>query len=80
MGIGQAWSGKYGARDYQPGLSAAQMQTQAAAFCAFGATAISWYAWDDSEDVAGTQTPNNSPVIAQGIADGLSACRGTWGS
>ena|SRR5579862_5160033 len=80
MGIGQAWSGKYGKRDYQPGLSVAQMQTQASAFCNYGATSISWYAWDDSQDVKQTQTPNNSPAIAAGIAAGLSACRSTWGS
>ncbi|MBV8283218.1 MAG: hypothetical protein JO241_03525 [Candidatus Eremiobacteraeota bacterium] len=80
MGIGQAWGGRYESRYYQPGLSTAQMQTQAAAFCKFGATTIAWYAWDDSGYVTQTQTPNNSPAIAQGIKDGLAACRGTWGS
>ncbi|HVA32634.1 MAG TPA: hypothetical protein VNG31_00710, partial [Candidatus Baltobacteraceae bacterium] len=78
VGIGQAWSGWYGARSYQPGLSRQQMQTQAAAFCSFGAQSIAWYAWDDSGFVKGTQTPNDSSEIAAGIADGIAACRQTW--
>jgi hypothetical protein len=79
MGIGQAWGGKYGKNDYQPGLTAAEMQTQASAFCNFGATTISWYAWHDSQDVPQTQTPNNSPAIAAGIVAGIKACHTAWG-
>lgn len=78
MGIGQAWGGRYGAHDYQPGITAAEMQAQAAAFCAFGASIISWYAWDDSEDVKSTLTPNDSAAVADGIAAGLSACKSDW--
>jgi hypothetical protein len=80
IGIGQAWSGPYGKNSYQPGLSTAQMQTQAAAFCSFGANSISWYGWDDSGFNAKTQTPNNSTKIAAGIAAGIAACKATWGS
>lgn len=80
MGIGQAWGGRYNGNHYQPGITASEMQTQAAAFCAFGASIISWYAWDDSGDNAQTLTPNNSPAVAAGIKAGLSACRATWGS
>lgn len=80
MGIGQAWGGRYGAGHYQPGITADEMQTQAAAFCAFGASIISWYAWDDSQDVAQTQTPNNSRAVADGIKAGLGACKADWSS
>ena len=48
-GIGQAWAGSYDKRFYQPGLTREEMHEQAKAFCAFGATYIGWYAWDDSE-------------------------------
>jgi hypothetical protein len=74
LGIGQAWAGRYAGRDYQPGLTTRQMLTQAKAFCAYGATAIGWYAWDDSGFGARTHTPNNSKIIDQGIRRGASAC------
>ena len=77
-GIGQAWSGPYDKRHYQPGLTREEMLQQAKAFCDFGADYIGWYAWDDSGDEAGTQTPNNSPVIAAGLAAGTKACREVW--
>ncbi|HTU80939.1 MAG TPA: hypothetical protein VMF61_02355 [Candidatus Acidoferrales bacterium] len=78
LGIGQAWSGSYGPGDYQPGLSAEQMVAQAGAFCRYGATSIGWWAWDDGEFNAATQTPNDSKVIANGLADGIAACRSIW--
>jgi len=77
-GIGQAWSGPYDKHHYQPGLTREEMLEQVKAFCDFGADYIGWYAWDDSADEAGTQTPNNSPVIAAGIAAGIKACRQVW--
>jgi hypothetical protein len=77
-GIGQAWGGSYGGRYYQPGLTSAEMLAQAKAFCAFGATYIGWYAWDDSGFDARTGTPNNSPSIAAGIRKGIRACRASW--
>jgi hypothetical protein len=77
-GIGQAWSGSYEKRYYQPGLSKEQMREQAKAFCDFGATYIGWYAWDDGGYDSRTQTPNDSPVIADGIAAGIAACRQVW--
>ena len=77
-GIGQAWAGSYDRRYYQPGLTVSEMREQAAAFCRFGARYVGWYAWDDSGDNARTQTPNNSPTIAAGIAAGLDACRRIW--
>lgn len=77
-GIGQAWSGPYDKRHYQPGLTRHEMLEQAAAFCSFGATYVGWYAWDDSGYEAGTQTPNNSATIAAGIAAGIKACRQVW--
>ena len=80
IGIGQAWSGSYSGKYYQPGLSAEQMRTQAEGFCGFGASSISWYAWDDSGFESRTQTPNSSPVISAGIAEGIAACRQVWGS
>jgi hypothetical protein len=78
FGIGQAWSGPYNKRDYQPGLTRGEMLEQAKAFCEFGADYIGWYAWDDSGYEAETHTPNNSPVIAAGIAAGIKACRQVW--
>jgi hypothetical protein len=54
------------------------MREQAKAFCDFGATYIGWYAWDDGGYDSRTQTPNNSPVIADGIAAGIAACRQVW--
>jgi hypothetical protein len=78
-GIGQAWAGSYDRRYYQPGLTVSEMEEQAAGFCGFGARYVGWYAWDDSEDDARTQTPNNSPTIAAGIAAGISACKRIWG-
>jgi hypothetical protein len=77
-GIGQAWSGPYDKRHYQPGLTREEILEQAKAFCGFGADYIGWYAWDDSGYEAGTQTPNDSPVIAAGIAAGIKACRQVW--
>ncbi len=77
-GIGQAWGGSYEKRYYQPGLTSAEMRDQANAFCAFGATYIGWYAWNDSGFEARTQTPNNSKAVADGIAAGISVCRDRW--
>ncbi len=74
LGIGQAWSGRYAAKYYQPGLSAAEIVTQAKAFCSFGAQSIGWYAWDDSGYVRETQTPDNSQTIVHGIEQSVSAC------
>lgn len=78
FGIGQAWGGSYDKRYYQPGLLRWEMLDQARAFCTFGATSIGWYAWDDSGFDSRTQTPNNSPEISAGIADGIKACRAVW--
>ncbi|HEY1682703.1 MAG TPA: hypothetical protein VGF98_13745 [Candidatus Tumulicola sp.] len=80
LGIGPAWSGRYGERYYQPGLSRKQMQTQASAFCTFGATSISWWAWDDGAYKPKTKTPETSKTIAAGIADGIQACKNVWTS
>ncbi len=77
-GIGQAWGGSYEKRYYQPGLTRSEMLEQAKAFCDFGATYVGWYAWDDSGFESRTQTPNNSPAIANGIAAGIDACRHVW--
>jgi hypothetical protein len=77
-GIGQAWGGSYDKHFYQPGLTRGEMLDQARAFCQFGATYIGWYAWDDSGFESRTRTPNNSPVISAGIADGINACQAVW--
>jgi hypothetical protein len=77
-GIGQAWAGSYDGHYYQPGLTVSEMEQQAAGFCGFGARYVGWYAWDDSGDNPRTQTPNNSPAIAAGIAAGLTACERIW--
>jgi hypothetical protein len=74
LGIGQAWYGRYDKHYYQAGLTVGEMLTQARAFCSYGATAIGWYAWNDSGYGPGTQTPNNSAVIRAGIKHAVSAC------
>jgi hypothetical protein len=80
LGIGPAWAGRYGERYYQPGLSRKQMETQASAFCTFGATSISWWAWDDGAYKPKTKTPETSKTIAAGIAGGIQACKNVWNS
>ena len=74
LGIGQAWGGPYERVRYQPGLTTAEVRTQARAFCSYGASAIGWYAWDDRGFGPHTHTPNNSTAIQRGIAEGASAC------
>jgi hypothetical protein len=80
LGIGQAWSGRYGDGFYQPGLSREQMLEQARGFCAYGATSIAWWAWDDGAYLPKTKTPEDSPVIDDGIGRGIDACRALWKS
>ncbi|HET6277054.1 MAG TPA: hypothetical protein VFE16_14085 [Candidatus Cybelea sp.] len=77
-GIGQAWGGSYEKKYYQPGLTRGEMLAQARAFCEFGASYIGWYAWDDSGFESRTETPNDSHVVAAGIAAGINACRAVW--
>jgi hypothetical protein len=78
LGIGQAWSGRYGDGYYQPGLSRQQMVDQARGFCAYGASAIAWWAWDDGAYRPRTKTPEDSSVIDDGIGSGIDACRSIW--
>ncbi len=78
IGIAQGWAGSYGGKYYQADLTVAQMRAQAAGFCGFGASSISWYAWNDSGFESRTQTPSNSPVIAAGIRAGIDACKAIW--
>jgi hypothetical protein len=77
LGIGQAWSGRF-ARAYEPGLSSAQVLSEASAFCNAGATSVGWYGWSDRGFRRATLTPAKSPDIATGIQDGIAACRGAW--
>jgi hypothetical protein len=72
LGIGQAWSGRVGKHEYEPGLSSAQMVAQAQAFCSNGASSIGWYGWEGFK--APTHTAANSSVIQQGIKEGAAAC------
>ncbi len=77
LGIGQAWSGRF-ARAYEPGLSSAQVLSEASAFCHAGATSVGWYGWSDSGFRRATLTPTKSPAIATGIQEGIAACRSDW--
>jgi hypothetical protein len=72
LGIDQGWSGHFAHREYEPGLSAEQMATQARAFCAAGASSIAWYGWGGVRREA--QTATNSPAIQAGIGQGIAAC------
>jgi hypothetical protein len=74
LGIGQAWSGPFEKREYEPGLSPAQMLAESEAFCAAGASALGWYAWDDSGFGDRTKTPNNASAIRRGIEESIAAC------
>lgn len=78
VGIGQAWSGRYGDGYYQPGLSRKQMLDQARGFCTYGASAIAWWAWDDGAYLPKTKTPEDSRVIDDGIGEGIGACQNIW--
>lgn len=77
LGIGQAWSGRYGKHriEYEPGLSSEQILQETRAFCQAGASAIGWWSWGDSQYVHKTLTPNSSSVIQAGIEQGIAACR-----
>ena len=60
-----------------PAPSAATVATQAAAYCAAGASSILYYAWNDS--FGGPKTELfNTPELRQGATDGLRSCRTTW--
>jgi hypothetical protein len=48
------------------------MVTQAEAYCSYGASSIGWYGWEGFKGK--TQTPKDSSVIQQGIAEGAAAC------
>ena len=72
LGIDQGWSGRTSGREYEPGLSVAQMVAEARAFCAAGAASIAWYGWGGVSRKA--QTATNSPTISEGIKQGLAAC------
>lgn len=79
LGIGQGFAGTYATTNYEPGITIAQMQTEATAFCQAGANAIGWYGWSDSGFGSQTMTPMNSTVIQSGIQASISACQSIWG-
>ena len=72
LGINQGWSGRFGAREYEPGLSSEQMVAEARAFCSDGASSIAWYGWGGVKREA--QTATSSPAIQSGITQGIAAC------
>ena len=79
LGIGQAFAGTYATTSYEPGITVAQMQTEATAFCQAGANAIGWYGWSDSGFGNQTLTPMTSTIIQSGIKAGIGTCQGIWG-
>jgi len=79
LGIGQAFAGTYAITNYEPGITVAQMQTEATAFCQAGANSIGWYGWSDSGFGSQTLTPMTSTVIQSGIKAGIAACQSRWG-
>ncbi len=78
IGIGQAFAGPYAGTRYEPGLTAAQIATQAQAFCKAGAVSVAWYSWDDSGYGSQTATPMTSTQVQQGIVNGIAACQSVW--
>ena len=70
MGITQAFAGRVTTGTYWPGITTADMVQEAQAFCAAGAGAIAWYAWDDGSFGPLTLTPDSSAMIDAGSAAG----------
>ena len=78
LGIGQAFAGTYAVTNYEPGITLAQMQTEATAFCQAGAKSVGWYSWSDSGFGSQTLTPMTSTIIQSGIKAGIAACQSMW--
>ena len=56
---------------------AADVRTQTSAYCAAGASAIVFYAWNDSASAPKAEL-FDAPDLRQGATDGLAACGALW--
>ena len=72
IGIVQAFSD-----DHYLAPSAKNMTTQAKAYCAFGASAISYWTWGTGEG-SGQSTFMTSNAVNNGIRQGIVACQQIW--
>jgi hypothetical protein len=59
--------------------TAEDVQAQTAAYCAAGASAILFYAWDDSASGPKDEL-FDAPDLRQGASDGLAQCQAVWRS
>lgn len=74
IGVGQAWGGtkiEDGGVIYPP--TSAAMQTQAAAYCAAGASGIAFYAWN-LDAYTNLRTPGNDPSLSSGVRAAIATC------
>ncbi|MBO0841412.1 MAG: hypothetical protein J2O49_11395 [Sciscionella sp.] len=80
LGIAQAFSGAHASNaTVEPAPTLAQMADQGEAYCAAGATAIAWYAWQLS-DIADARTPSTDDTMRTGVHSALERCRQIWRS
>lgn len=80
VGIGQAFSGTDSGGQYHIVTPSAQnMTTQALSFCQHGASNVFFFAWDFGFQFVNMQTAMNNSGIAQGIQQGIAACKAYWG-
>jgi hypothetical protein len=79
IGLAQAFGG-LGAHidDYWVTPPAKDIETQSQSFCEYGASWLSFYAWDDSGFGPTVQTPMNNREIETGIRNGVAACKQIW--
>jgi hypothetical protein len=77
IGIPQAFGGTIGGEPW-PVPTAQSIEIQSKSFCQNGATGIIFYAWDNSGLVNTSQLPWNNTQIAQGIRNGIAACKQYW--
>ena len=82
IGIGQAFGGTLRSAPptyLYPVPGSSDITTQAAAFCAAGATGVAFYAWHLPAFVS-AQNPQISATLAAGVQSGLATCRSHWTS
>lgn len=79
IGIGQVFGGPIAhTNQYWVTPNAEDIETQSRNFCEYGATGLTFYAWDDSEFGPTTQTPMDSAEIETGIRNGIAECTLYW--
>ena len=79
IGIGQAFGGpRNNTHFYSVMPTAKDIEIQSKSFCEYGASALVFYGWDNTEFGPTGLTPMNSTEIQKGIRNGIAACRLYW--